>query len=276
MSSSPSSTYEHWPLHNIKRNVQARLNKNDVNIAAAAAADETFYVLLSTGALNPVHRGHVAALDAIAEALEQVHKRRVVGTFLSPSSDCYLKSKFVGSTQDFFFPARVRHAAVAKALERSTLHAVGGFEVAHSDRWPDFPEVCDNLQSFLNANTQEIIGEEFSSSSPSSSPSPCRRIALKVIYCCGSDHYFKCGLTRGVAVSGGVVIPVAVTPRAGDKEISPPPSNNQQQNVFLVPPLRGKLAEISSTQIRAALATVVQFMHPAALTEVLARMSGDK
>jgi nicotinamide mononucleotide adenylyltransferase len=46
-------------------------------------------VLLTTGALNPVHRGHVAMFDKARVSLEAAFGLEVVGGFLSPSHDLY-------------------------------------------------------------------------------------------------------------------------------------------------------------------------------------------
>ena len=60
-------------------------------------------MLLSTGALNPVHLGHVAMFDRARDALESQHGFEVVGGFLSPSHDTYLSGKYGDPTT--FFPA---------------------------------------------------------------------------------------------------------------------------------------------------------------------------
>ena len=76
------SSTEHWPVDKIAGNL-------------ARAPRGRRCVLLTTGALNPIHRGHVAMFDRARDALEAEYGLDVVGGFLSPSHDTYLSGKFL-------------------------------------------------------------------------------------------------------------------------------------------------------------------------------------
>lgn len=244
-------SFVHWPLEKVRANLAKRLEAS-----AGAAASATFYVILTTGAMNPVHNGHLFALHAAAAALEQ-RGMPIVGAFLSPSSDVYLRGKFPPGGSDFLLPAATRHAACVRATSSDALVAVGGYEVSHWDRWPDFPEVCADLQQALNA-----------AFAPSNQ--------IKVIYSCGSDHYFKCALWRGVRLGGqlGTAL-VACTTRAGDEQRLQDPAYASSQFAVVLPALEGPLASLSSTKIREALKLLGTAMHPDALVDVVAKLSGQ-
>jgi nicotinic acid mononucleotide adenylyltransferase len=119
--------FPHWPLDKIRNNI-AKLDSSNNN-------KKEFYVLLTTGAMNPIHNGHKAALHHCAKLLSSsINNIVIVGAFLSPSSDCYLAGKFRDKKDDFFFPAKVRYEACVKAVEGDELIEIGGYEVSHKKR----------------------------------------------------------------------------------------------------------------------------------------------
>jgi hypothetical protein len=260
------SHFEHWPLDKIRANIAQR--------KLADAAGCTLHVLLTTGALNPVHLGHVAQLASVAAALEARSGLTVVGAFLSPSSDVYLRGKFAAGS---FFPAAVRHAACVSATRHDPLVAVGGYEVScEPTRWPDFPEVCANLQQTLDSRKDEILFGDAASSSTAASASNSigSAVQFKVIYCCGSDHALKCGLlTRGVRLGNERHALVACTVRAGDEARIAELGGSSSDRCIVLPALDGPLAAISSTKVREALNLLASAMHPDAIQGILSAMT---
>ena len=203
-------------------------------------------MLLSTGALNPVHLGHVAMFDRARDALESQHGFEVVGGFLSASHDTYLSNKYglPGKYGDptTFFPAVQRLAMCAAATKDHPFLAVASWESSTSGRWPDFPEVTATLEGVL----QERFPDE----------------DLHVIYLCGQDHF------RYAARAG---LPgVAVVSRAGHSERS-----DAARKVYAVrTESDDPFGQMSSTRVREALATDDQAtlrscLHPDVLALLL-------
>jgi hypothetical protein len=99
-------------------------------------------VLLSTGALNPVHRGHVDVLRRARRAVESATALKVVGGFVSPSHRWYVEPK-AAKARTRYLPTEARAAAAALATADSDWLDVGRWEGWRPGfRWPDFPEVC--------------------------------------------------------------------------------------------------------------------------------------
>jgi nicotinic acid mononucleotide adenylyltransferase len=202
-------------------------------------------VLLTTGALNPVHLGHVAMFDRARDCLESEHGFDVVGGFLSPSHDTYLSGKYGDSA---FFPAIQRLAMCAAATGDHPLLAVTSWESSVSGSWPDFPEVTATLE--------HVLAERFPDED------------IVVIYLCGQDHFRHAGASR---LPG-----VAVVSRAGKFE-----RNDPARNVYAVR-ADDPFSQLSATQVREALAnedmqTLKACVHPdvlALLRESLAPGSG--
>jgi nicotinic acid mononucleotide adenylyltransferase len=202
------SSTEPWPVDKIASNL-------------ASAPRGRRCVLLSTGALNPVHLGHIAMFDRARDALESQHGFEVVGGFLSPSHDTYLSGKYGDPTA--FFPAVQRLAMCAAATKGHPFLAVASWESSTSGRWPDFPEVTATLEGAL----QERFPDE----------------DLHVIYLCGQDHF------RYAARAG---LPgVAVVSRAGHSERSEAARNVYAMRTDSDDPF----GQMSSTRVREALAT---------------------
>ena len=102
-----------------------------------------------------------------------------MGGWLSPSHKTYVKPK-MKQTGGRYFPTAVRLHCVALAVEDSDWIMPGAWEsLGPHEHWPDFPKVVANLQ-------QEMAGCE------------AEHGPVTVFYCCGFDHYMKCGLHRGM------------------------------------------------------------------------------
>ncbi len=173
------SSTEHWPVDKIAGNL-------------ARAPRGRRCVLLTTGALNPIHRGHVTMFDRARDTLESEYGFDVVGGFLSPSHDTYLSGKYLSGKHrdETFFPAAQRLALCAAATKDHPFLAVASWESSVSGHWPDFPEVTATLERVLH---ERFPGE-----------------GIGVIYLCGQDH-FRYAARAGL--SG-----VAVVTRAGRTE----------------------------------------------------------
>jgi len=211
------SSTEHWPVDKIARNL-------------ASAPRGRRCVLLSTGALNPVHLGHVAMFDRARDVLESEYGFDIVGGFLSPSHDTYLSGKHADET---FFPAVQRLAMCAAATKDHPFLAVASWESSVSGSWPDFPEVTATLE--------RVLAERF----------PDEQI--QVIYLCGQDHFRHAGASR---LPG-----VAVVSRAGKSE-----RTDSARNIYAVR-ADGSFSQLSATRVREALAnedmqTLKDCVHP--------------
>jgi hypothetical protein len=220
------SSVEHWPVDKIAGNL-------------AFAPQGRRCVLLSTGALNPVHLGHVAMFDCAREVLESEHGFDIVGGFLSPSHDTYLSGKCGDST---FFPAAQRLAMCAAATKDHPFLTVASWESSASGRWPDFPEVTAELEHVLE---ERFPGE-----------------GIGVIYLCGQDHFCY-------AASAGLP-GVAVVSRAGRSEMTDTASNIYAVRTDSDDPF----GQMSSTHVREALAnddqaTLQSCLHPDVLALLL-------
>ena len=230
------SSTEHWPVDKIAGNL-------------ARAPRGRRCVLLTTGALNPIHRGHVAMFDHARDVLEAEYGLDVVGGFLSPSHDTYLSGKYLsvkhlsGKHRDeTFFPAAQRLALCAAATEDHPFLAVASWESSVSGQWPDFPEVTATLEHVLH---ERFPGE-----------------GIGVIYLCGQDHF------RYAARAG---LPgVAVVTRAGRAEPS-----DAARTIYAVPTAADDpCGQMSSTQVWEALRnddlqTLRSCLHPAVLAMLL-------
>ena len=204
-------------------------------------------VLLLTGALNPVHLGHVATLERTAEVLTAQHGFEVVGGFLSPSADGYLRVKSRGRVPFLDGPRRLELARLATAghpwLE------VGSWECGvgrGGGGWPDFPEVVADLEASLAGR--------FGSEAPG------------VLYVCGADHF---DVARWAGLSG--VCPVG---RSGASVPCDPTAG-----VYGVPvPSDDPAADLSSSGVREALsrgdlAALRAALHPDVLAALLSKTS---
>ena len=217
------SSTEHWPVDKIAGNL-------------ARPPRGRRCVLLTTGALNPVHRGHVAMFDRARDVLESEYGIDVVGGFLSPSHDTYLSGKHGDPRK--FFPAAQRLALCAAATEDHPFLAVASWESSVSGHWPDFPEVTATLERVLD---ERFPGE-----------------GIGVIYLCGQDHFRYAARAR---LPG-----VAVVTRAGRAERS-----DTARTIFAVPTASDDpYGQMSSTQVREALKnddvqTLRSCLHPAVL-----------
>lgn len=203
---------EMWPLSKIAKKLDS---------VGGKPPKAGYAVLVTTGAMNPPHRGHLQLLRQAHERLE-AHGYCVLGAWMSPSHDGYVqpKAKSLG-TPGLSAPFRLE--AAERTAADDDIVSVGRWEATFPGLWPDFPKVHQELKEHL-AKVELLNGLEIS-----------------VFYACGTDHAEKCGLYRGR-------MPVVVVPRAGEEaEKENPPK------VFVAEPAAGEVATFSSTLVRKAL-----------------------
>ena len=202
-----------------------------VDMLPTAAPATKAAVLVTTGAMNPIHRGHVAMLDRAADKLSSLGIP-VIGGWLSPSHDLYVGPKMSSlGTLNNFVPARHRINICRGVIKDHDRWRCSTWEASVPSHWPDFPEVCQTLAAHI-----DLVYPESD---------------VHVYYVCGADHARKCGLDRGGLAPTGVVI----IPRANDAgDVDRPDlgvlwasANEAVEDGVL-------LREISSTAVRDALA----------------------
>ena len=220
-------------------------------------------VLLSTGALNPVHLGHAALLRAARAALEQ-RGYVVLGGLMSPSHDSYVGPK--AAAFGTLFLAAERRAELADLLlaeeaaaagEGEPAAAGGGarwiftarWELRAPGKWRDFPAVADALGDAL-ATDARFSGAD-----------------ITVFYACGVDHWKKCGQFDLFNSPGRRRAGVVVVPRAGEEPAAAAEQRFAERLCFAAPAPPAGATTLSSTRLRDALAAggdLAEFMPPAA------------
>jgi len=129
-------------------------------------------VLLTTGSLSPIHKGHVKNMELAKKRLESVRGRKikVLCGYISPSHDSWLRGKQYG-----FFPVANRIAMVKLATENSDWIHCDSYE-GTVEKVMDFPEVINRLRGFLKQYQNDTHRD------------------IDVYYICGADHAEKCRL----------------------------------------------------------------------------------
>ena len=107
-------------------------------------------ILLSTGAMNPIHRGHVAMIHAAADRLRAAGYD-VLRAYVSPSHDGYVQPKARGLST-LGLSAAFRLEVAQRAVADDPLVAVGAWEAQQPGHWPDFPQVCIGRIAFYYPN----------------------------------------------------------------------------------------------------------------------------
>jgi flagellar biosynthesis GTPase FlhF len=213
---------EMWPMSKMYLNLAY---KQSIQVKK-----QKYAVLLTTGAMNPVHKGHLSLID---QSKLRLHKAgyEVVGAWLSPSHDLYLQPK-AKNLKTIGLSAPFRVELIKHTVAIDSLIDVGLWEsslkLSGSDWGPsDYPFVCLSLKEQIEKEFDSKYGE------------------ITVFYTCGTDHAQKCGLYNGPHKWGGVV----VVPREGEtigKE-------NPDLKVYVAEPSKGDIASYSSTLIREAI-----------------------
>ncbi len=109
-------------------------------------------VLLSTGGLCPVHAGHLAMMES-ARAAAIANGRDVIGGYLSPGHDAYLRLK-CGSAA---IPARERLRLCAEAVRESDWLSVDPWESMHRRVSVNFTDVTARLEAYVKAHVDPRV-----------------------------------------------------------------------------------------------------------------------
>ena len=147
-----------WPDAKFRRRLAEATGPSQAGQAGQAGGSggerKRYCVVLSTGAMNPLHRGHVHMLEAAKACLESqppvtdsttgtADTWKVLAGWISPSHQLYVgpKCQKLGT---ICLPAEDRVALVQAACRESEWLSVGRWETSQTGYWPDFPEVRVN------------------------------------------------------------------------------------------------------------------------------------
>ena len=107
-------------------------------------------VLLTTGAMNPIHKGHTAMFVQARRELESKHGYKVLAGFISPSHDLYVGPK-MRSKGHPHVRAKERVAMCRLAVKEFEWLATGTWEARQVGNWPDYPGVIKALSDHLHS-----------------------------------------------------------------------------------------------------------------------------
>ncbi|UJR34368.1 hypothetical protein I4U23_021776 [Adineta vaga] len=193
--------------------------------------DQENVVLLSTGSLNPVHRSHLSNLIRTKEYLEKNCHFNVLGGFLSPSHNEYVRSKL----KNQFLDGKLRIELCQNAIEEENQQDWLSVDKAEcmASRFISLDGVTLSLKMYLNENI------------------PLEK-SIRVIYVAGLDLFNRChGMNR---LRKKPLDGLAVVYRHGeDQSFIQSFLNKTDQNIIFIPfdeKDSKQLMNISSTLIR--------------------------
>ena len=126
-------------------------------------------VLVTTGAMNPVHRGHVHMLSAARTTIE-AEGWHVLAGFISPSHELYVKPKCERFKTPYMSTSD-RLELVRLAVQDSDWLDAGAWESSPTHaRWPDFGPTVENLAKAIEVPPKYHV---------------------HCFYVCGLDHFQK-------------------------------------------------------------------------------------
>jgi len=237
--------HEQWPVAKL----QVALRRLEAN------RPHKFAVILSTGAMNPVHLAHIQMLHKGRERLEEAGYT-VVGAWISPSHDGYVQPK-AKTMQTIGLSDKFRLEVARRVSLEDPLVSVGSWEAEKEGHWPDFPVVCKALAKDLRTSVESEM--------------KCLS-EVEVFYVCGADHAVKCDILRGLDPCRG--IGVVVVPRPG-QDLPELPEDSDEDLVFIAKPVDGDLTNLSSSKIRDALERLDLKFVKSAMGEVASRFLLD-
>jgi nicotinic acid mononucleotide adenylyltransferase len=149
------------------------------NLSQLEPSSKIPLVFLVTGALNPIHNGHINLFRIAKRAIEknpQYNKRFVVvAGFISPSQQIYVEQKL--GNEAISIEHRIIMAKLAIPGDLNDWVDVDEWESKTTEfgkEFIDFPKVAKNLQEWLNFKCPQV--------------KKIRTNLIRVIYLCGSDH----------------------------------------------------------------------------------------
>lgn len=158
----------------------SKLVKNLTALQSTKSHSKIPLVLLVTGALNPIHNGHINLFRIVKQATEKNQKFMVIAGFISPSQDQYVRKKL--GNQSVSVGHRITMAKLAITDDVEQWVDVDEWEAKTTECGADitdFGKVAQDLQKWLNSaflGPQERIGQP-----------------IRVVYLCGSDHVIAKG-----------------------------------------------------------------------------------
>lgn len=144
----------------------------------SAGESDRLVVLVTTGALCPVHSGHVEMMELAKHALER-RGAFVLGGYLSPSHDAYVSIKCGSAT----LSAAHRISLCEEAVRGSAWLMADRWEACENDVALNFTDVLHRLEDYLAAHVQS-------------------HRPIQIVYVFGSDNarFARTFLARGACV----------------------------------------------------------------------------
>ena len=226
--------------------------------------EEELAILLTTGGLNPIHTGHVDMMNFAKQELESQKldkKYTVIGGFMSPSHDEYVRSK------TSYIRSNDRVKMIKLAVKNSPWIECDEWECKQED-FVDFPKVCQKFTEKINSEQfkkkiREYIGKNYkklqwkqanggNDNEVKIDQNKIQLANMSIFYVCGSDRCDKCWLWNGINGYNGVLVAkTMVVPRPNDDNSNNArlKSNSKNCVVVNVPPIKMNY-DRSSTQIR--------------------------
>lgn len=182
-------------------------------------------ILVSTGSMCPIHKGHLTMFDIAARFLKEEFGIDPLVGYISPSCDDYLFHK-LGSDM-ILFQHRYEMTKLAckeHNEQQNVLHVFADSWEGHQPKFVNFPEVRDHFESELKKLFPE---KEFI-----------------VLYLTGADHFNRCNLIKSSCC-------VAIG-RVGCKIEA---KSDPKRNIFICDSTKnsGIFTDFSSTAIREAI-----------------------
>jgi len=217
----------------IKSNVILPLDKIKNNITENKGV---YIIMLSTGSYCPIHKMHVELMEIAKEYIEKKLNLKVIGGFLSPSSDTYVLSKV--QRENGFIPAVDRIKLCKEVLATSNWLECSDWEVFHKG-WGSPAKLLQHMAKYIEEQFPDII--------------------IRPIYVCGADHALKYQHynTEKLAKEEIVVMRPGYSQALLDKAKE---FQNQKNNHYFHI-VEHELLDCSSTQIRESVKTGKDISH---------------
>lgn len=221
------------PVHRIRERLVALGGANEVHGVRDRSSGEgeveargplpELCVLVTTGAFCPVHRGHVAMMEAARAAVE-ARGAVVLGGYLSVSHDGYVLPKCRGDAP----PASHRLRMCEEAVKGSEWLMVDPWEAIACPRPVNFSDVCERLSAYLAAHV------------PTARP-------IRVVYVFGADN---AGFALAFAARGRCVCVGRAGEEARVRALAEHPAIRGEARVIFAPAV-GEAATLASSAVRA-------------------------
>ena len=124
---------DYTPVDKLEKNYHKIHNK----------ANKKFAILLTTGAMNPIHLGHTDIMETAKRAIEKDQNIKVIAGFISPTHEIYLKDK-ARTTGMKLFPAADRLKMVQLATSNSDWLSCDEWECKQK-QFINFPDVAQQM-----------------------------------------------------------------------------------------------------------------------------------